>query len=229
MDSCDVSDGSEKLGITHDTAARLIGVAPGELTDLVRDGYVHRNDKNSYSVPVLVSEYCAYLRAEAVRPEAHPKQTETAAHLDLSDRSIREWEVKLGMQGASYTLTEFRIAYIRSLRESASGREAIGDLDLAAERARLAKEQADKIAMQNEVSRRELAPVTLIEEVLAKVGRQIAGVLESIPVQLKRRSSLSGDDLDYITAEIVKARNLAAAIKVEALEIEFADEATIDV
>lgn len=215
--------------ITHDVAARLIGVTPAELTALVKDGQVRRADKNAYSLPVLVQDYIGHLNAEAVRPETHPKQTETAAHLDLSDRSIREWEVKLGMQGAQYTLTEFRIAYIRSLRESASGREAVGDLDLATERARLAKEQADKIAMQNEVSRRELAPVTLIEEVLAKVGRQIAGVLESIPVQLKRRSSLSGDDLDYITAEIVKARNLAAAIKVEALEIEFAEEATIDV
>lgn len=119
--------------------------------------------------------------------------------------------------------------YCSHIREVAAGRAAAGDLDLAGERARLAKEQADKIAMQNEVSRRELAPVTLIEEVLAKVGRQIAGVLESIPVQLKRRSSLSGDDLDYITAEIVKARNLAASIKVAALEIEFAEEATIDV
>lgn len=130
-------------------------------------------------------------------------------------------------QGA--TAGEWLKDYCSHLREVAAGRAASGELDLASERARLASEQADKVAMQNAVSRRELAPVTLIEEVLAKVGRQIAGVLESIPVQLKRRSSLSGDDLDYITAEIVKARNLAAAIKLSELEIEFMEEATIDV
>lgn len=160
---------------------------------------------------------------------ARVTQESIAKHLDLSDRSVREFLTGANMDHRIATLDEIRVTYIRHLREMAAGRAASGDLDLAGERARLAKEQADKIAMQNEVSRRELAPVTLIEEVLAKVGRQIAGVLESIPVQLKRRSSLSGDDLDYITAEIVKARNLAASIKVAALEIEFAEEATIDV
>lgn len=169
-------------------------------------------------------------RTPAPAKRAALTQEAIAKHLDLSDRSVREFLTVANMDHKVSTLAEIRIAYIRRLREMAAGRAGGGGgLDLVTERARLAKEQADKIAKQNKVTDRELAPVTLIEEVLAKVGRQIAGVLESIPVQLKRRSSLSGDDLDYITAEIVKARNLAAAIKVEALEIEFADEATIDV
>ena len=86
-------------------------------------------------------------RAEAVRPEAHPKQAETAAHLDLSDRSIREWEVKLNLQAVPYTLTDIRIAYIRSLREGAAGRETVGDLDLAGERAALAKARGEHEAV----------------------------------------------------------------------------------
>ena len=69
--------------------------------------------------------------------------------------------------------------------------------------------------------------MTVIEEVLSKVGRQIAGVLESIPVQLKRRSSLSLDDLEYIGAEIVKARNLAASIQLADLDIEMSDDEVI--
>jgi len=122
---------------------------------------------------------------------------------------------------------EWLKGYCSHIREMAAGREASGDLDLATERARLAKEQADKVAMQNCVSRRELAPVTVIEDVLSKVGRQIAGVLESIPVQLKRRSSLSLDDLEYIGAEIVKARNLAASIQLADLDIEMSDDEVI--
>lgn len=214
-----MSEKPEKVGITHDTAARLIGVTPGALTDLVRDGYVHRNDKNSYSVPFLVGEYCAYLRAEAVRPESHPKQAETAAHLDLSDRSIREWETKLGLQSAPYTLTEFRIAYIRSLREGAAGRETVGDLDLAGERAALAKVQRERIEMQNAVTRGELAPVALIEEVLTKAASRTAGILDAIPGMIKRRlTTLSADGLTLIAVEIAKARNIAAALSLADLQ-----------
>ena len=53
---------SEKSGITHDTASRLIGVTPGELESLVRDGIIRREDKNRYTVPVLVLDYITHLR-----------------------------------------------------------------------------------------------------------------------------------------------------------------------
>lgn len=49
-------------------------------------------------------------------------------------------------------------AYHDNLREVAAGRGAGGVLDLAQERARLAKEQADKVALENAVSRNELMP-----------------------------------------------------------------------
>lgn len=46
------------------------------------------------------------------------------------------------------------LKYIAHLREQAAGRAAAGDLDLAAERARLAAEQADRLAMVNAEKRR---------------------------------------------------------------------------
>jgi phage terminase Nu1 subunit (DNA packaging protein) len=60
-------------------------------------------------------------------------------------------------------LNEIRVAYIRRLREQAAGRAAVGDLDLAGERAALAKAQRERIEMQNAVTRGELAPVVLQE------------------------------------------------------------------
>ena len=105
-------------------------------------------------------------------------------------------------------------AYCSNLREQAAGRASMGDLDLVQERARLAKEQADRVAMANQQERRELAPVGLMEVAIARVGRQIAGILEAIPVQLKRSSAnITPDDLRIITAEIIKARNMAAALE----------------
>ncbi len=126
---------------------------------------------------------------------------------------------------AGQPAAEWLKSYCLHLREQAAGRAAAGELDLASERAHLARVQRERIEMQNAVTRRELAPVSLMEAVLANVGRQIAGILEAIPVQLKRRSSLSMEDIAFVEGEIVKARNLAAAIELkEELDDEDAEE-----
>jgi phage terminase Nu1 subunit (DNA packaging protein) len=108
------------------------------------------------------------------------------------------------------------LAYTANLREQAAGRATTGDLELATERARLAKEQADRIAMQNAVQRRELAPVGMLESALASVSRQIAGALEAIPIHLKRQNpDVASEVLELVTNEIARARNIAAAIQLD--------------
>lgn len=108
------------------------------------------------------------------------------------------------------------LAYCEHLREVAGGRLAAGDLDLATERAALARVQRERIEMANAVTRKELAPVAVIAEVLARVGRQIASILEALPPAIKRRAeSLTPDELQEIEKEIVKARNLAASITLD--------------
>ena len=106
------------------------------------------------------------------------------------------------------------LGYCANLREQAAGREAAGDLDLAGERAQLARVQRERIEMQNAVTRRELAPVPLLEFALATVGHKIAAILEAIPGNLKRRSkNLTTEDIDFMVAEIAKARNVAATVQ----------------
>lgn len=113
--------------------------------------------------------------------------------------------------GAS--LHDWCLAYAGHLREVAAGRMAEGGIDLATERARLAKEQADRIAMQNAISRNELAPVYLLEEVLAKAGTRVARILDTIPGVIKRREpSLSAETIAAIAGDIAKVRNLAASM-----------------
>jgi phage terminase Nu1 subunit (DNA packaging protein) len=106
--------------------------------------------------------------------------------------------------------------YCAHLREQAAGRAAAGDLDLAGERAALAKVQRERIEMQNAVTRRELAPVALLEIALATVGQKIAAILESIPGNIKRRSkNLTSEDVEIMVAEIAKARNVAATAQLD--------------
>lgn len=154
------------------------------------------------------------------------KQKEIAKHLDLSIASVSAFLDKWNLNHRTMTLDEVRFVYISKLRDAAAGRGAgNGELDLTAERARLTKEQADKVELQNCVEKKEYLPASTLSIILSKTGRQIAGILEAIPVKLKHRSSISYDDLQFIKGEIVKARNLAADIKLVDLELEELDDA----
>jgi len=150
-----------------------------------------------------------------------PTQQTIAEHLDLSQPTVSDLLQRLGIDWRKSTIDDVRVAYIRHLREQAAGRFSDGPLDLMNERARLAKEQADRLELQNAQTRKELAPIVLIEQVLAKAGVRVAGILDAIPGMIRRRSpSLSSSDLDCISAEISKARNLAASISLNDLESE---------
>ena len=51
---------------------------------------------------------------------------------------------------------------------------------------------------------------------VATIGRKVAAVLEAIPVHIKRRSkNLTAEDIEIITAEITKARNIAALAQLD--------------
>lgn len=121
----------------------------------------------------------------------------------------------------SATGQQVLLAYCSHLREHAAGRASGGDLDLATERAGLAKEQKDRLAMVNAVTRKELAPVALIEEVLSKAGARIAGMFDAIPGAVRRRvPSLSSDEVNNIAKEIARIRNIAAAMSLADLREE---------
>lgn len=119
--------------------------------------------------------------------------------------------------GAS--LGEWLLAYTDHLREMAAGRGGEGSLVLATERARLAREQADKVAMQNAERRKELAPAYLLEHVLAKAGSRAGRILDTIPGEIRRRCpQLTSDDIGAVTRIVVKARNIAAAMSLADLD-----------
>jgi len=202
-------------GMSHDTAARLIGIPPGELEALVKAGHVPRIDKNSYSAPALVHAYIDHIRAAQSVTEAAPKQAVIAEHLDMSERAVREFLEKVSIDHKKNTLTQIRLAYIQHMREVAAGRAAEGGLDLAAERAQLARAQRERIEMQNAVTRGDLAPRSLLTEVLARTAPRICGQLDSIVPALRRRSGYSADDLDFVAQTIADARNAIASMRLD--------------
>lgn len=156
-------------------------------------------------------------------------QKKISEHLDLSQQAVSELMAGLGIDSKTASLDDIRVAYIRRLREQAAGRAAAGDLDLAGERAALAKAQRERIEMQNAVTRGELAPVVLIEEVLTKAASKTAGILDAIPGMVRRRvPQLTADDIDLIAGEVAKARNMVAAMSLADLnDAESADVSTV--
>ena len=145
----------------------------------------------------------------------HMKQKEFGKLVGITQQTTSDL-IKRGILKQGATAGEWLLAYCANLREVAAGRmSADGALDLVAERARLARAQSVRVEMANATAQRVLVPVHVISEVLSRVGRQIAVILESIPVNLKRRSSIRGDDLDFIRHELARARNLAALIEID--------------
>lgn len=138
--------------------------------------------------------------------------------------------VRSGVLRADVTLAEWLLDYCSHVREQAAGRQAQTDGSLTAERARLAKEQADRIEMQNAVTRKVLAPVTLVEEVLAKAGSRVAGILDGIPGVIRRREPSTSDaTLLIVEEEVARARNIAAAVRLEdILEDDEAEQELLD-
>lgn len=122
-------------------------------------------------------------------------QAEVAAHLDLSQSAVSQM-MQAGVLPApaprrGLDLAACRVAYVRHLRGVAAGRlsdPTEDGLDLVAERARLAKEQADAQAMKNDLMRGE---VVLVADAVRQVTQDYAAVrtrLLAIPSEAAPRA-----------------------------------------
>ena len=113
-------------------------------------------------------------------------QADIAAHLDLTQQTVSDL-IRRGVlprphRGKACTLDVYRVGYIRHLREMAAGRASEDDsLDLVAERARLAKEQADAQAYKNALTRGDLLTWTQAEMTWEKVLTALRTRLLAIP------------------------------------------------
>lgn len=108
------------------------------------------------------------------------------------------------------TARTWLLAYCEQLRTVAAGRDPDGEL--SSERARVARATAEKIEMANSITKREFAPVALLEVVLGDIARQISTRLDALVPHIRRRlPDLQASVLTQISAEIAACRDLCAA------------------
>lgn len=139
--------------------------------------------------------------------------SEVAKHIGVTPKYVNDLinEGVIERKGRGlYDLDECRNAYISKLREKAAGRAGTGELDLVAERARLAKESADAKEMENAVERGDLV---YIEDVAKQVENQLTKVrtrLLGIPTKVAPEAHASAtvrEVQSIIEAAIIEALN----------------------
>lgn len=112
---------------------------------------------------------------------------ELAAWLDVGRRKITEFAAdgRVVKAGRGFDLKASVTAYCGYIREIAAGRSNGEDgLDLVAERARLAKEQADALEMKNALTRGEMLRREDVDAAVHGAFARVRARLISVPVKL---------------------------------------------
>jgi phage terminase Nu1 subunit (DNA packaging protein) len=142
-------------------------------------------------------------------------QKEFAALIGVSEMAVSNL-VQRQIISQGQTLGEWLTRYCAHIREQAAGRATKGELDLATERAGLAREQKIRIEMQNAVTRREFGPIEAMELGLSDVIARVASHLDTIPGKLKIASDqLTAKDLNLVAGIVAKVRNEIASLRVD--------------
>jgi phage terminase Nu1 subunit (DNA packaging protein) len=124
-----------------------------------------------------------------------------------SEGRVSQWAadgtLKAGASGLAWLQ-----ALIDRLSAEAAGRASDGPLDLAQERAALAREQRLGIEIKNAVLRGQYASIELLGEVLAAASQSVAERFDHLPAQLRRACpELPTAAIDEVMAAIASARN----------------------
>ena len=137
---------------------------------------------------------------------------------NVTDRRVQQLATDVIIPKATrgqYDLIACVQSYIVYLQQNATD-NGMGSFDLRGERARLTKGQADSQELKNQIARREVAPIVLLEHGIAKIAQQVAAVLESLPLKIKKRNPhLTSKEIEEIKREIIKAQNEASQLTVD--------------
>lgn len=148
---------------------------------------------------------------------ADPDKASHISSLPVSSRVLAEWlgistqavnkHAREGVlrrnEAGRYDLKANVRAYCRHVREVAAGRGGAEQLNLTAERARLAREQADSYELKNAVTRGELVDVAEAERAWSDTLRTIRSCMLAVPSRVRQRlGHLTIADIEVIDREV---------------------------
>ena len=123
--------------------------------------------------------------------------TVIAKLLDLTDRRVQQLTsegVIPKTERGRYELVPAVRGYIRYLRDRSIGKDGAIIPDIASERARLTREQADRMAMENAKARGELIPTPLVQKSIERAFSAFGSRIDAVPRKaVPRLKGCSGD------------------------------------
>lgn len=142
-------------------------------------------------------------------------QADFADWIGVTQQAVSDM-VGRGVLQPGQSLKEWTRAYCNHMRGVASGRGS--DAELARERAELTRINAQRAGIKLAVEQGEHAPVAAIEQVLASIGRGIAGQLEPLPGTLRKLCpDLTPEALVKVQRAIADACDLAVSASLDML------------
>ena len=174
-------------------------------------------------------------KTTAPSPKKEPhwlNKKQMAASCNISTQAFDKWGVqpvsRIGRE-SFYTVSDVLLNREQKLLDQMGGHNnPEGDqefIDKDFEYARKLRADADAQEMKNAVTRRELAPVDLLEWALASIAEQINSILDSIPLKLKKRvPHLKAAELEIAKREIIKAQNAASKSQLPWDQLEAGDK-----
>lgn len=134
-------------------------------------------------------------------------QKHVAMIVGISEARVSQLHAE-GVFAEGSTLGDWVAAYCDRLREQAAGRFTDGPLDLAQERAALARAQREGVDLKNALLRGQYAAVSLLAEVLATASQAVAERFEHLPGLLRKACpDLPAAAIDQVLVVIANARN----------------------
>ena len=119
--------------------------------------------------------------------EKPPTDPAIAKHLTITPRFVRELRAMGVLPASGATLDACRDAYVAHLRAKAAGRDAQAGADrndFKAQRTRVAREQADELALRNARQRGELVPIADVSNAVVGMIEVAKRALARIPAKL---------------------------------------------
>lgn len=147
--------------------------------------------------------------------DAPATQAQIGALIGVTQQAISDMQSR-GVMAPGLSLHAAVIAYCNHIRGVAAGRGSDGDL--ARERAELTRVQRERQQIKLALEQSEAAPVGTIEQVLASVGRTIAGQLEPLAGEIhKLCPALTPEALVRVQRAVAEACDRAVAVSLDLL------------
>ncbi|WP_286749425.1 terminase small subunit [Marinobacter sp. UBA2688] len=135
-------------------------------------------------------------------------QQQMAKSLGITVSAFSRWEVEPVARIGKHVYYDVR-SVIDNRLEKAD--QSGSNSDIEAERLRLTRAQAEGQEIKNELARGKTAPVEIIALVLSKIAGEASGILDSLPLDIRRRHpELQTAVIESIKRQVVKAQNAIA-------------------